>query len=509
MTCSLSDFIMTKLFCATFLAALLVTSASVAQTSENAAASSAVLANPAVRSAMELPRNEPADYLRATLSLLDLGAPELAREVFSELTALELDDTARAKLVKQLGAASLLRLSRRDALGDDAADFVNKTLAAATAEAASPERLAELLGLLDGQSEAKRRMAVSELAALGTPAVVPLIRMLGTDNTQEPALQGARAALVRLGPIAHGALLATLRSGDARLEAEAAQILASLRSPQAAPLMAARALTASSGSSLERSYTLLTGQSASIESTTGLLKRTLENLNEGVPAFRPNDVGSVEYWVWSMKPVDDQQPRPLTLSAADADLFYQSELANDLAALESGNPKLQSLALRLAIERSAIENAAEASPIARVKELSSTALNRLLDDSLKGKSRNCREHDTGSDRRATRSRNAGHFRRQNPRQQPWLLSIRIPPFGWLHSKRLVPSTPPRRFPVPVMFAPRLCDWLRPRANARYSRHRPTYRKPRPGPADFLSKATRGNWLPPEPTPWLSPNSERT
>lgn len=374
---------MTKLFYGTLLAAVLAGSASVAQTDQGTPTNSAALANPAVQAALELPRNEPADYVRATLSLLDLGAPELAREVFAELTALELDDAARAKLVNQLGTASLLRLSRRDALGADAAEFVNKTLAAANTQAASPQRLAELLNLLGDSSEAKRRMAVSELAALGTPAVVPLIQLLGDANAQEPKLQAARAALVRLGPLSERPLLATLRSGDARLEAEAAQILAALQSPQAAPSMAARALSASSGSTLERAYAQLTGQSASIESTTGLLQRTLDNLAAGVPAFRPNDAGSVEYWVWGAEPAADPQPRPLMLSAADANLFYQSELASDLATLQPQSPKLQSLALRLAIERSAIANAGEASPLEQLKQLSSSALDRTLNDALK------------------------------------------------------------------------------------------------------------------------------
>lgn len=374
---------MPRIFC--FLLALLSTLQCVRAQVEapEPTASPARLTNPAVRAALELPRNTPADYLRATLNLFDLGELELARTVFDELVALELDDTARAELVDEMGAAAVLRLSRRDALGADATEFVTKTMAAAAADSASPERLQELLGLLGSDSKPKRRVAVSELAAMGTPAVVPLIQLLASEDAKQPQLQGARAALVRLGPLAARPLLATLRSGNPRLEAEAAEILASLGTPQAAPLMAARAVTASSGSSLERAYTVLTKQPASIESTTGLLRRTLDNLENGVPAFRPDEAGNVAYWVWSQKPINDQKPFEYTLAAADANLFYRCALANDLAALQPNDQRLHSLALRLLIERTELENAAIQSPFIAVRELTAAELNRLLSDALK------------------------------------------------------------------------------------------------------------------------------
>src|SRR5690242_7622655 len=48
--------------------------------------------NPAVRAAVEMPRTEPKHYVSAVLALVDLGRPELAAPILTELQGLNLSD---------------------------------------------------------------------------------------------------------------------------------------------------------------------------------------------------------------------------------------------------------------------------------------------------------------------------------------------------------------------------------------------------------------------------------
>ncbi len=318
---------------------------------EAPAPQASTFANPAVRAAVELPRNEPSDYLRATLNLIDLGEPQLAKQALDQLVALQLDDAGKIGLVQQFGAARLLRLARERELGPDAATFANTCLTAAAAEAASPERMATQIKQLGDASDAQQRIAVAQLAAVGEAAVVPAMRVLVDEKATDRQRLGARAALLRLAPFSEGALLATLRSENARLVGEAANLLASLRSPQAVALLALPAATTPGGSAVDQAYAQLAGQPASIDSAQGLLTRTLKNLDEGVPAFRADDSGNVPYWVWDSK---TSLPKRLSLPSADATLLYRARLARDLALLRPHDRRHESLALRLGIEAAAV-----------------------------------------------------------------------------------------------------------------------------------------------------------
>ena len=344
--------------------------------------SPAALANPAVRAALERPRQTPGDYLRATLNLLDLGEPALAGNAFHDLNELGLDDAAKAKLVAEFGPAVMLRVSREPELGPDVRAFVDSAMAASAAEAASAERITNLISELGSDNIATQRNAVAALAAIGQPTVVPLIETLGNQPASEQQRQGVRAALLRLGPLADRPLLATLDSGDRQLVSEAATLLADLGSPQAAPLMALRAVQSSSGSAVERAYLKLTGQQPTIQSVTGLLERTIKNTEGGAPAFRPNADDQVIYWVWDAK---ELKPWPLILTVADANLLYSADLVAQLAELRPGLPSLDSKALRLAIESVDIlgrNGLAVGYPAEETGDLSAQWLNRLLADAL-------------------------------------------------------------------------------------------------------------------------------
>src|SRR5690606_31201850 len=121
-----------------------------------------------------LPRRTPSDHLRAVLNLLDLGQPELAREVFNELVALNLDPPQRATLVEQFGTAAMVRLSREEALAPAGLEFSQATIKAAGDQALAPDRVAQHVLQLEEGGNTQRR-AIAELARIGKDAVPPAI----------------------------------------------------------------------------------------------------------------------------------------------------------------------------------------------------------------------------------------------------------------------------------------------------------------------------------------------
>src|SRR3954470_16531113 len=58
-------------------------------------------ANPAIRSALEMPRKEPRDFVRAMLLLIDLGHPEFAKSILAELMKAEVTDAQRVAIVSE------------------------------------------------------------------------------------------------------------------------------------------------------------------------------------------------------------------------------------------------------------------------------------------------------------------------------------------------------------------------------------------------------------------------
>ena len=340
--------------------------------------------NPAVLSTLEMPREKPSDYLQATLNLLGLDEPQLAKQIFDELLAIELSDQQRVELVREMGTASLLRVARADELGDAAREFAERCIAAAAADSNSPERMANLVQQLGSDNRGTQTKAVGSLAALGERAVLPVFEVLADDNSTDQQRVGARATFLRLGSIGEGILLSALDSNDSQLVSEAARLLANMDVPEAAALLAARALTASGNSEIERAYFQLTGQQPDLQQTRAFLRRTLANLEGGVPAFRANRDNRVRYWVWPTD-ADSTKPTPINVSSQDASLLYQSRLASDLAELEPHNRATQSSAIRLSLEivpilqSVGLETEAD---LAKLADLSSSTIDMTLSDAL-------------------------------------------------------------------------------------------------------------------------------
>jgi hypothetical protein len=97
-------------------------------------------------------RKEPRDYVQSVLLLIDLGRPELAKPIMAELMKLPVSDDQRVAIVKEFGAQGMLHLSRAKELAPNGATFADACMAAASAAANNPERIAALVKQLSDPS---------------------------------------------------------------------------------------------------------------------------------------------------------------------------------------------------------------------------------------------------------------------------------------------------------------------------------------------------------------------
>ncbi|QDU53851.1 HEAT repeat domain-containing protein [Aeoliella mucimassa] len=339
------------------------------------------LVNPAVRAVLNGSRQTAADYLKSTHLLLDLGQPALAAGEFHRLLQLNPNDATKVELVNQFGPAIIQQLARSPELGPKARPFAESLLAASQQAAQSVERIKAMIDQLGSDDKVARSRAVAALAGAGEVAVVPLIELLGGTDASDTARVGARASLMRLAPYAERPLMATLDSADSKLVDEAATLLAAIGSGDAAPLLAAPALT---GGAAAQAYQQLTGQAPSAESAAGLLERTMKVIEGGSPVFEPDFEGKVKYWVWDSKGTPG--PKALSLSTAESDTLYMDKLATALATVRPELPSAESQAIRLQFEAIDVlgrHGFAMAYPMEQLTQLPADSLNQLLTDALK------------------------------------------------------------------------------------------------------------------------------
>lgn len=307
-------------------------------------------AGPLLRAVMETPRNNAEDDARAVFALLDLGRPGLASQVLADLIARDLDDGAKAELVRTFGSARLVRLTRAEGLGPEASQFATACLAAARASATDPARLAALVERLGSESAAERGSALNALSRTGRDGVRYCLQQM----TEAPpkTRNRLRSALLRLAPLSRDALVAMLDSPDGGLRKQAAWALGRLGDRRALPLLAAQADSEPAGSPAARSAQWavmeITGKPASGEFARRLLDGALADVRRGVPPATPDGGGDIAvYWRNAGAPLAIE---PVELPAPQAAVVYAARLARARLAVEPGNPAARRLALVLDLE---------------------------------------------------------------------------------------------------------------------------------------------------------------
>ncbi|HVU86425.1 MAG TPA: hypothetical protein VHD36_03830 [Pirellulales bacterium] len=187
----------------------------------------------------------PVELVKAARIILDLGQPALAKPFVQKLAGAKLDDEACAALVDEVGSAVLLRLARDPALAPVAGQFCNATLDGAQRHARDPARLAALVKQLAGAAPYEEATIIAALRPGADASALALITALA-DNGRAAEHPAIVRALIELGKVASGPLVALLGSRDAQLVAHAAQILGELDDPSIAGHLLGPALAADS-----------------------------------------------------------------------------------------------------------------------------------------------------------------------------------------------------------------------------------------------------------------------
>jgi hypothetical protein len=307
--------------------------------------------NPAVRAALELPREAPADYFRAIDWLIDLGRPELAKPILEELSALPLIDSQRAVLVEEFGSARMLKLARAKELAPKSAEFSNACMASAAAIANDPQRISRLVAQLTDASPELRLLARNDLAATGQTGIVATLEALARERV--PARRAALAAAASgMTPLVEGPLLAMLSTSDAALRSEVGSLLLQLGVTQAAPFLATDAASAESA-----------------------LLNAIARYSAGTPPFAPDDQNRVEIWHWNDA---SKKLSAARYAAEDASVIWLARLARLLATWRPDNHAYQGQAWLWGLEATGLVGRSQASLAA----IDSYLLNDILRDAL-------------------------------------------------------------------------------------------------------------------------------
>jgi len=281
--------------------------------------------NPAIRAALEIPRKKPRDYVQAVLWLIDLGRPELAKPILAELAKLPLSDDDRAAIVGEFGSQGMLHLSRAKELAPEGAAFADACLAAASAAANNPQRIAALVTQLTDPSNEVRTIARNDLAATGAVGVSAALEALARETDPQHRAQLVNA-IELMHPLVDGPLLAMLVTNDPNLRSDVTTVLQRLKVPQAAPFLPQASMSPDKALSI-----------------------AIHNYKRGTPPFAVDEAGQVEIWKWN------DAAKTLTsvrVPAGEAQTIWIARLADELARVRPGSTadELEALVLRLESE---------------------------------------------------------------------------------------------------------------------------------------------------------------
>ncbi|HEX6963763.1 MAG TPA: hypothetical protein VF175_17985, partial [Lacipirellula sp.] len=218
-----------------------------AATADMAALADFARRDPAVAAVLELPRETPAAKFRALTMLIDLGHPDVAGVVLAELLQSPIDDSQRAALVREFGAARFMQLIRLDQPNQPGPlaglrAFAQAALDAAAAAASDPARINALIAQLNAPTEEERYAARVDLRGTGEPGMIAAFSALAAAESEE-ARANIMLALAEMRPLVNEPLLAVLADGQGTVRRDAAELAGYLQLDEAIPLLAAVAVS--------------------------------------------------------------------------------------------------------------------------------------------------------------------------------------------------------------------------------------------------------------------------
>ncbi|HUG90060.1 MAG TPA: HEAT repeat domain-containing protein [Planctomycetaceae bacterium] len=297
----------------------------------------------------------PEEQFRATLLMLRLARPNVARLYLEQFMAGNPDDDLVLKLRDEYGPATFIRLHNAKELRPLSTRLLDQVNEAFRRRGADPDRINRLVDDLSGPP-AERAAALSALRDAGTVVVPHMIRRLGTagDERRDELL----SALTQLGPRVIPPLLGALDAPDPDLRAAIIQVLGRVGTRDVAaslwhPAYAREAdhpagVRVAGQEALARIYATTHADVAQVSSTSAakeLERAALVHFRREHP-WQPAEDGLVEVWVWNDEPGTVEAVR---MTPDEASLAAGTRFARQSLSIGAEDTNRQALYLALAL----------------------------------------------------------------------------------------------------------------------------------------------------------------
>jgi hypothetical protein len=367
-----------------------------AQTADETLLRDAAQRSVAVATVLDSPLTTPAERLNAVFTLLDLDEVDVAAVLLKPVLEAKLDDQQLAQLVDRFGTARFLNLAEKDGGADEGAanpltgarEFARRTMKAASDRSRDPQRLARLVADLNDPVTEVRHAARVDFSVTGTAGAQACFETLA-ETDEEEYRANLLLALTGLRPAMDPLLLALLADGTGHVLRDAAELAGHVGLLDAAPLLAAIAVSYRSDPAVRATAQTALGKLAlsrvDLSDARGLLLGEIRRLEAGVPAEHQVADADSLWWTFS---ASDGKFASRELPAEARQLLTIARLAKVLGSLPNATSQDRRISLLYAyqtarqLDQPLSPEVQELTEMISVEELSAVLADALKHDQI-------------------------------------------------------------------------------------------------------------------------------
>ena len=173
---------------------------------------------------------------KAVRVTLDIEQHWDAKFYLSQILKLGLDDEKMFELQQAIGSNLFIELNSHPHIQPEGKRVASNVLSAARKIASSPQRIADLIKVLNDPDISVRSQAFRKLNRLGEPAVAELLNTFA-DASRKDEFPGVRGALMNIDKGAQAPLLGAARASNLQVQVEAIRALSNFQTPEALDVM--------------------------------------------------------------------------------------------------------------------------------------------------------------------------------------------------------------------------------------------------------------------------------
>lgn len=340
---------------------------------------SAVGDDPAVQAIVDSKPTTPVELFRAVYLLVELQHAEAADPFIKRFLAANPTPRDAATILREHGSARLWRMARVEAIGADGRKMIDMVLDGARTYARDPQRLAELIQLLNHPAKSVRRAAIDDLAAAEGDAVSLLIAALADENLKDRHA-GIRDALVAMGRTSIPPLAAAVQADDDAVAVAAIESLGRIgdRSASVYLLGPAAGDNAARRQAALAALTKIVGRTPTAEGVKQVLAAEVKSHLARSVRLPTHGQDRVTLWRWDAA---KREVIPQEYHHDDALAVIAARLAGELAAAEPTSTNYRRLNLLAWLEMTKLTTGLDA-PLAELPDADAATLNAVLADAL-------------------------------------------------------------------------------------------------------------------------------